>query len=112
MIKRFFIDIETLPPEEEMRHSITGVVKHKLENEGGQANNEQVAELTDKQFREMALHGEHGRVLAIGMIVECDMEVVHRGLLGRDRITGRFHLDEARTLRSFWKLLRDFDLRR
>lgn len=63
---------------------------------------------TDEQFRLLALHAEYGRVLAIGVIAEDDWQVVHYGLLGRERSTGRFHLDERRTLRAFWKLFQGF----
>ena len=51
-------------------------------------------------------------MLCVGLIVEDGGEVLHRGVLGRERATGRFHLDEARTLRAFWKLMADFDARR
>lgn len=46
------------------------------------------------------------------MIIEHDSVTVHRGLLGRERQTMMFHLDEARTLRAFWKLLRGFNPKR
>jgi predicted PolB exonuclease-like 3'-5' exonuclease len=67
---------------------------------------------TDEQFRRLALHAEYGRVLAIGLIVEHDRQVEHCGLLGRERPSGKFHLDERRTLRAFWKLLQDFNVGR
>jgi hypothetical protein len=51
-------------------------------------------------------------VLSVGMIVEQDGEVVCRGVLGRERETLRFHLDEARTLQGFWNQLRGFDEKR
>lgn len=65
----------------------------------------------DEQFRLLALHAEYGRVLAVGMIIEQEQQVVRCGILGRDRGEDQFHLDEARTLRGFWKLLADFDTR-
>jgi hypothetical protein len=65
----------------------------------------------DEQFRLLALHAEYGRVLAIGVIVEQDQQIVRCGVLGRDRGKDRFHLDEARTLRGFWKLMADFDVK-
>jgi hypothetical protein len=68
-----------------------------------------MTETVEKRFRDLALRGEAGRVLAIGLVIEHDGEIKHRGVLGRDRDTRLFHLDEARTLRSFWKLLNDFD---
>jgi 3'-5' exonuclease len=94
MVMRVFLDIETLPPEREPSKETP------------------VSTEDDQGFRELALSGEWGRVLTIGLIVERDGRETHRGLLGRERQTMMFHLDEARTLRSFWKLLRDFDARR
>lgn len=44
--------------------------------------------------------------------MEHDEQVIHRGLLGRERQTMMFHLDEARTLRGFWKLLKEFNVKR
>jgi DNA polymerase elongation subunit (family B) len=91
---RVFLDIETLPPErDELRET-------------------HVSADDEEQYRALALDGDWGRVLTVGLIVEREGREIHRGLLGRERQTGRFHLDEARTLRSFWKLLRDFDPRR
>jgi predicted PolB exonuclease-like 3'-5' exonuclease len=59
----------------------------------------------------LALYGEYGRVLAIGVIIERDGTETSRGVFGRERETGRLHADEHRTLRAFWKFLRDFDTR-
>jgi hypothetical protein len=73
---------------------------------------EEIAACSDEEFRRLALDGDFGRVLTVGVVVEQDDRVLHRGLLGRERQTMMFHLDEARTLRGFWKLLRGFDLRR
>ncbi|HXG67500.1 MAG TPA: hypothetical protein VNO70_20525 [Blastocatellia bacterium] len=111
-MKRIFLDIETLPPDEQAREALLREMAHKITAAGARPAYEQAVELADRRFREMALEGEHGRVLAIGLIIEQDGRVIHSGLLGRDRATGRFHLDERRTLRSFWKLLREFDARR
>lgn len=38
--------------------------------------------------------------------------IKHQGLLGRDRATRQFHLNEAQTLASFWRLIQNFDVRR
>lgn len=95
MVTKVFLDAETLPPDESV--PLPGC-------ESGSG--------TDEEFRQLALKPEFGRILCIGVIVERDGEVVTRGVLGRDRSTGRFHLDEARVLRAFWKLIRDFDDRR
>jgi hypothetical protein len=95
MVMRVFLDAETLPPERD-----DPLVREKY------------PDCTDEDFRGLALNPEYGRLLCIGLIVECGGSVIHRGVLGRDRVTKQFHLDEGRTLRSFWKLLACFDPRR
>lgn len=93
MVMKVFLDIETLPPErDEFRETPMSA--------------------NDQEYRDLALSGNWGRVLTIGLIIECDGREIHRGLLGRERQTMMFHLDEVRTLRAFWKLLRAFNLRR
>jgi hypothetical protein len=67
-----------------------------------------LAGCSDEEFRRLALDGDFGCVLTIGLLIEHDEQVIHRGLLGRERQTMMFHLDEARTLRAFWKLLKGF----
>lgn len=94
MVMRVFLDIETLPPERDPFRETP------------------VSAEDEQGFRELALSGEWGRVLTIGLIVERGGRETHRGLLGRERQTMMFHLDEARTLLAFWKLLRGFDVRR
>lgn len=112
MAKRLFIDVETLPPAEEARESINPALAFKLEHRRCPSQADVGAGCTEDQFRRLALHAEYGRVLAVGMIVEQDGEVVCRGVLGRERRSMRFHLDEARTLRGFWNQLRGFDEKR
>lgn len=119
MFRRIFLDVESVPPPEEWRSQIKSAVVRKLcrrsgispadGNEGEQGDTNIC---TDEQFRLLALHAEYGRVLTIGVIVEQDWQVVHCGLLGRERPSGRLHLDEHRTLRAFWKLLQDFNVGR
>lgn len=96
-MRRIFLDIETLPPDK--ASPSIGVC-------------EETGTCSEEEFRRLALDGDFGRVLTIGVIAERDGEVTHRGLLGRERQTRRFHLDEARTLRGFWKLLEGFNARR
>lgn len=119
MIRRIFFDLESLPPPEELRALIKPTVIRKLCRRSSiqftsrsKTETEDAGVCTDEQFRLLSLHAEYGRVLAIGMIVEHDWKVVHCGLLGRERPSGRFHLDEVRTLRSFWKMLNDFNVGR
>ena len=111
-IRRVFFDIETLPPLEETREQITRQVASALQSGGEKLSDETVTAEVDKQFRKLALSGEHGRLLAIGVIVERGNEIESQGILGRERATGKFHLDEARTLRAFWKLISNFDTRK
>jgi DNA polymerase elongation subunit (family B) len=112
MPKRLFIDIETLPPPEEVRDSINPALAFKLVNRFCAPQDGREVGCTEEQFRRLALHAEYGRVLSVGMIVEQDGEVVCRGVLGRERETLKFHLDEERTLRGFWNQLRGFDEKR
>jgi hypothetical protein len=119
MFRRIFLDVESVPPPEEWRSLIKPVVVRKLSRRSGispaggnEAEQSDTNICTDEQFRLLALHAEYGRVLAIGVIVEQDWQVVHCGLLGRERPSGRLHLDEHRTLRAFWKLLQDFKVGR
>lgn len=90
---KVFLDIETLPPERDPFR-------------------ETPASADEREYRDLALSGDWGRILTIGLIIEMDGRETHRGILGRERQTMRFHLDEARTLRAFWRLLRDFNSRR
>jgi hypothetical protein len=97
MGRRIFLDIETLPPDR-------GAAAISLSDE--------VAACSEEGYRRLALDGDFGRVLTIGLIVEQGDQIIHRGLLGRERRTMMFHLDEARTLRGFWKLLAGFNVSR
>jgi hypothetical protein len=112
MAKRLFIDVETLPPPEEARASINPALASKLQNRYCAPEDCSDLGCTEEQFRRLALHAEYGRVLCVGMIVEQEGRVVCRGVLGRERESLRFHLDERRTLRGFWNQLRGFDRRR
>lgn len=92
---RIFLDVESLPPDRSDPYV-----------------SEKIAQCTDEEYRQLALDSRYGRLLCIGLIVEQDNVVTRRGILGRDRSTGQFHLEEARTLRSFWKLTSVFNPRR
>lgn len=114
MPRRLFIDIETLPPHEGTRSALNPALVAKLERGRRALRSETMADCagcTEEQFRGLALHAEYGRVLCVGMIIEQDGEVVCRGVLGRERQSLRFHLDERRTLKGFWNQLRGFDER-
>lgn len=95
MAKRIFLDIETIPPDKSAPH-----IREKTKN------------CSEEEYRKLALEPEYSRLLCIALIIEENDRVVHRGTLGRDKGTMKFHLDEARTLRAFWNLVRDFNVYR
>jgi hypothetical protein len=94
MATKVFLDAETLPPEKD-----DPLIR------------DRVADWTEGEFRKLALNAQYGRLLCIGVIIEEDNKVIRQGVLGRDKHTDQFHLDEERTLRSFWRLLARFDSR-
>lgn len=108
MGRKIFLDIETLPPAESVREKLA----RELFDEHGvgefAVNEAEIEAEVENRFRDLALRGEWGRLLCIGLVIEEDGVVKHCGVLGRDRETRRFHLDEARTLSSFWKLVSGF----
>lgn len=110
MPRRIFIDIETLPPGEEFRVRLAQEFAQELANEDGYVNQQELGRLVELKFRDLALRPEYGRLLAIGLIIEEDNQIVHHGILGRSRVTNKFHLDEGQILQSFWKLIRGFDI--
>jgi hypothetical protein len=69
-----------------------------------------LAQLSDEEFRNLSLDDVWGRILCICLVIE-QGERSRRVLLGMDPATRSFHLDEARTLKAFWRLLADFDVR-
>jgi hypothetical protein len=123
----YFFDLESIPPPEELRPSLKPELIRKLQarflqrrgasrpigssDEGDEAEGG-CTRCTDEQFRLLSLYAEYGRVLTIGIIVEEGERILHRGVFGRDRSSGQFHLNEARTLRGFWNLLKDFNVGR
>lgn len=109
MNKRIFLDIETLPPSEDARERVEHIVLREQAEKEESLESLALARLVDSRFRELALQAEHGRLLAVGVIIEEGGRVLHHGVLGRDRATMRFHLDEARTLGAFWRLIANFD---
>lgn len=92
MAKRIFLDTETIPPDK-----------------SGSLIRDKIQHYTEEEYRKLALDPEYGRLLCIGLIVEQNDQIIHRGTLGRDRKSKLFHLDEARTLQAFWKLVQGFD---
>lgn len=112
MVMRVFFDIETLPPDECWREQIPYGALRRLECRARSDEFDDEDLCNDEQFRRLALHGAYGRLLCIGVIVERNGVETLRGVYGRERDTLQLHLDEARTLRGFWKLMQSFDVRR
>lgn len=109
MGKRIYLDIETLPPAEETKAVILqGLRQQKLRMQET-VNDDDLAMMADEEYRQYALKGERGRLLTIGLLIEEDGVILQQGCLGRDRATRQYHLDEARTLRAFWKLVANFN---
>jgi hypothetical protein len=92
MTMKVFLDAETLPPDKD-----DPLVRDHL------------GDWTEEEFRSLALNAHYGRILCIGVIIEENDKIVRQGVLGRDRQTLQLHLDEKRTLQSFWKLLSGFN---
>jgi hypothetical protein len=92
MAKYIFLDTETIPPDKSAPHV-----------------GEKLRDCSEEDYRRLALEPEYSRLLCIALLIEENGQIIHRGVLGRDRETKMFHLDEARTLRAFWKLVRGFD---
>jgi predicted PolB exonuclease-like 3'-5' exonuclease len=92
MAKKIFLDIETAPPDRSAPHVF-----------------EKVKDYSEEEYRKLSLDAEYARIICIALIIEEEDRIIHRGTLGRDRQSMKFHLDEPRTLRAFWKLVRDFD---
>jgi len=106
--KRIFLDIETLPPIESFRENLAReIFSEQGPGELGPGEAEIDVEV-ERRFRDLALRGEWGRLLCVGLVIEEEGVVKHCGALGRDRQTRQFHLDEARTLKSFWRLVAGF----
>src|SRR5262245_65172612 len=108
MGKRIFLDIETLPPVESFRENLTREIYAEQGTDKLGPSEAEVDVEVERRFRDLALRGEWGRLLCIGLVIEEGGVVGHCGVLGRDRETRRFHLDEARTLKSFWRLVAGF----
>jgi predicted PolB exonuclease-like 3'-5' exonuclease len=96
MAQRVFLDLECIPPDK-----------------NDPVHQDKLSSCTEEEYRGLALRGEYARILCIGLIVEdISGQIIHRGVLGRDRGTMQLHMDEPRTLRAFWRLLRNFNPQR
>jgi DNA polymerase elongation subunit (family B) len=105
---KVFIDIETIPPDKEKfylsRQSLIPTSHSALVQSSLGID----VQLTEEEFCGLSLQAEYGRILCIGVIIENENKAIRKGVLGFDLETNAFHLDEAKTLRGFWKLLGEF----
>jgi hypothetical protein len=88
-----YFDLEAVPPNKE-----DPLVRH-------------VVEKGDEDYRKLALHSSYAQILCIALVFEENREIVRREMLGYDRATRRFTLDQREILQSFWSLLSRFDVR-
>lgn len=109
MARKIFLDIETLPPNEDVHEDIFRQIQQAQIEKKKPVSNDEITQLADEQFRDLALHAERGRLLTIGILFEENGRIVHHGLLGRDPKTGNFHLNEKQTLKAFWHLVKSFN---
>jgi hypothetical protein len=105
MGKRLFLDIETCPPPDCEREQLNLELIAKLDSRWRLANNIPDSECPEEQYRRLSLYPETGCLIAVSLILEEDNNIVHRGVIGRDRSTMLFHGDERRTISSLWRLL-------
>ncbi len=135
MSLNLFLDIETVPPPSELKMKLKpDAINRLLRNfnsnkqikppsdapgkidltlQDANNSNDCTNGCTEEMFRQLALHAEYGRILCIGVILEKDGTEIRKGVFGFDKKTEKLHMDEAKTLRGFWKLLeKDFNPRR
>lgn len=123
-----FLDIETVPPPSELKmklkpDAVNRLLRNfnsnkqiKLSPEAPEKidmtqptaddSNDCTNGCTEEMFRRLALHAEYGRILCIGVIIEKDGAEIRKGVFGFDKETERLHMDESKTLRGFWQLLK------
>lgn len=105
MAKRLFLDVETCPPPEEERGLLNLGLVAKLDGRWRRDNNIPDSECPEEQYKRLSLYPETGRLIAVALILEVEGEIVHRGVIGRDRSTMLFHGDERRTLSCLWRFV-------
>ncbi len=130
MTLKVFLDIETLPPDESvlpvfetkiLPHLLTKVEMKEFQekfNNGNSSKNksettaESKEESLKKHYQSLGLRAEYGRILCIGVILEKDGKEWRKGVFGYDIEDEILHTDEAKTLRGFWKMMKeDFNVR-
>lgn len=110
-MKRIFIDIETLPTDEQNRPFVEQKLQKSFFKKGLNFDEAEFAERAEIAFGETALQGSLGKLLCVGLAIDDNGRAEKPCVCGQDKATGEFHLDEAKTLSQFWNYLdkRGFD---
>lgn len=106
---RYFVDIESCPPDETERELIRVRIRREMEEKNKTVDESTLNCNTEEGFRAMALNGDCGRVLCIGLIAECGGRVTAQKLFGYDKPTKNLLRDEGLMLSEFWQILNDFN---
>lgn len=104
-MKRIFIDIETLPTDEKNRSFVERKLRKSFFKRGLSFSESEYDERAEIAFQETSLSGSLGKLLCIGLAIDNDGKAEKPCVCGQDNDTKQFHLDEARTLKSFWSHL-------
>lgn len=104
-MQRIFLDIEALPTAEKNRDFVERKLQKSLNNRRIDCTEAEFAERVESAFRETALSGSLGQLLCIGLMIDNNGRPEKPCVCGQDKLTGEFHLDEAKTLSQFWNHL-------
>ena len=104
-MKQIFIDIETLPTTETNRAFVEGKLRKNLLKRGLSLSETEFSTRAEIAFGETALQGSLGKLLCIGLAIDNNGKAEKSCVCGQDKDSGKLHLDEARTLKSFWNHL-------
>lgn len=105
---KLFMDIETLPLNETLRTEIGKQAENEIAD-GIIQDKETLQDLIEKRFRHLALSGEKGRILCIGMIYDNSKNTPASKLLGWADNKKCFHEDEVKILEQFWNICKKMD---
>lgn len=105
-MKRIFLDIETLPAEENKRGFVENKLRERFLKRSEIPNETEFSRQAEIAFKDTALRGSLGRLLCIGLAVDDGERAFVPCVCGQDSLTQKFHADEARTLQQFWSYLR------
>ena len=105
IMKRIFIDIETLPTDEANRDFVGRKLEKSLIKRGLNYSEGEFATRAEVAFGETALQGSLGKLLCIGLAIDKNGKAANSCACGQDKATKKLHLDEAKTLTQSWNHL-------